>query len=320
MGSCPGRSEPRSPPTRRSARPPRPDDLRPPAYRHPGADEVPRDAPASLLALQRAIGNAATARLARQGGRGHRGEVEGREDARDRQTKRGHEDDERRGRPAGGRDRRGRRSDPTSDFESDWAGRAILMRYLFGEGDWDIRDDPDWTEYMKNSAILRKQVRDHLTEKVRREAEKDRKGRSAAEVEVARARGNRYPFVETFHGEMENGEGVVGYQYLHGTNKDVGDFEIVGWAEFLPDYGPSADPTGKNADLGTTVKLDVTFVWNDMIDPNPQYQTDSIKSWIAEIITLGEAEAYRISIGWREEVTVRVEGNGNTTITGYPAD
>lgn len=28
--------------------------------------------------------------------------------------------------------------------------------------------------------------------------------------------------------EIENGEDIIGYQYLHGTNADAGGFQIVG--------------------------------------------------------------------------------------------
>src|SRR6478752_6131091 len=33
--------------------------------------------------------------------------------------------------------------------DSDWAGEAILNRYLTGLGDWNIVDDPKWTAYMQ---------------------------------------------------------------------------------------------------------------------------------------------------------------------------
>ena len=49
------------------------------------------------------------------------------------------------------------------------------------------------------------------------------------------------PVTEQFPVEIENGEGIVGYQYLHGTNADVGGFEISGWARIVPGAVPSAD-------------------------------------------------------------------------------
>ena len=57
----------------------------------------------------------------------------------------------------------------------------------------------------------------------------------------------------------------------------------------------------------------------DRIDPNPIYETDRRKSTIAEIITLGRADPYRISITWSEETTVSLDASGNvTSASGYP--
>src|SRR5262249_37920102 len=156
--------------------------------------------------------------LQRQG-RGHRGGEEGREERRETRTTRTQEDDERRGRPAGG-SRRGRRSEG-SDFDSDWAGVAILERYLGGEGDWIISNSPPWTAYMKASALLRKQLRPQIVGQ-------------AKDLAHFHADG-RFPVATSFAAELENGEGIIGYQYLHGTNKDVGGFQILGSADVSHD-------------------------------------------------------------------------------------
>jgi hypothetical protein len=63
---------------------------------------------------------------------------------RERRTERGMRRDERRERTD---PREGERSGLTQSIESDWAGRAILERYLRGGGDWEIRDDPNWAAY-----------------------------------------------------------------------------------------------------------------------------------------------------------------------------
>ncbi len=115
-------------------------------------------------------------------------------------------------------------------------------------------------------------------------------------------------FNETFHQDIENGEGVVGYQYLHGTNKDVGDFNMNGNATITP----TAD--------GYEVRIKSNYTWNDKIDPNPQYSTDRRKSMLAEIITLGRAESYDIHITWPAETAVRLDRNGKViSVEGYPA-
>jgi hypothetical protein len=93
---------------------------------------------------------------------------------------------------------------------------------------------------------------------------------------------------------LENGEGVVGYQYLHGSDSTVGDFEMNGEA--------TLETWNASGGVGRVVVQGV-FVWNDRIDPNPIYTTDTWKSHYATICTMGRAKAYRIKIMWRETVT-----------------
>ncbi|MGH3937380.1 MAG: hypothetical protein ACRDTG_01895 [Pseudonocardiaceae bacterium] len=69
--------------------------------------------------------------------------------------------DERGGRRIDEDDRRNREpgGDGDGHFDNDWAGRAILERYLRGGDDWTITDDSDWSEYMRGNQILRDQLR-----------------------------------------------------------------------------------------------------------------------------------------------------------------
>jgi hypothetical protein len=194
-------------------------------------------------------------------------------------------------RPEGG-DRGG------SHTDNDWAGRAILERYLGGGDDWNINDDPDWSRYMMNNESLAQE----LTEPVQIQAQQ-------ALDNYLRGQGANASFDQTFHAEMENGEGIVGYQYLHGTSSDAGDFGFSGNTKVnaLPD--------------GTyEVVLDGAYTWNDTIDPNPQYSTDRWKSTLAEIFTLGQADPYDIHITWHAQTKVVMDAQGNVLrIEGYPA-
>jgi hypothetical protein len=114
---------------------------------------------------------------------------------------------------------------------------------------------------------------------------------------------------ESFQASMENGEGIVGYQYLHGTNMNVGGFQIGGTT------------TRTSGTEGVTVTLDLSYTWNDIIDPNPRYWTDRIKNFFAELITLGQADGYTISITWQARAIVEYDANGQVaSTTGYPFD
>lgn len=115
-------------------------------------------------------------------------------------------------------------------------------------------------------------------------------------------------FDAKFAQSIENGEGIVGYQYLNGTNADAGGFEHSGGTYVTP-----------RPDGTYEVRMDVSYDWNDVIDPNPQYSTDRWKSRLAEILTLGQADPYDIHIGWQEPTTVILDAQGNVvSMEGYP--
>jgi hypothetical protein len=117
------------------------------------------------------------------------------------------------------------------------------------------------------------------------------------------------PVHATFPMQIENGEGIIGYHYLHGTNNTVGGFQVSGNARRTS--GPQ----------GTVVVLDLSYTWNDIIDPNPQYGTDTLKSWFAEAITLGQADGYTVHIRWTSQAIVRFDQFGTMVYRGgWPFD
>ena len=185
-------------------------------------------------------------------------------------------------------DRRWRREEgangDTGHLANDWAGRSILSRYLTGGGDWHIDNDPDWSEYMQANSILTNDLRNRAIEDSQSLFQSND---SSAWID------------ENYHTNIENGEGVVGYQYLHGTN---GGFDREGALEIQ-----------RHSDGSATVTLEMEYTWNDVIDPNPQYNTDNWKNFIAEGITLGRADPYEISITWTETTVVELDPQGNPT-------
>ena len=196
-------------------------------------------------------------------------------------------------------DRATRRDEPgSSNFSNDWAGRAILERYLFGRGGrWDLDNDPTWSQYMMDNELLTENMR----------------GRNEAEAAAAVRRylsggPSTSTFDDRFHVAIENGEGIVGYQYLHGTNELAGDFHHRGSTQVTP-----------RGDGTFEVRMDVGYTWNDMIDPNLKYDTDRLKSKLAEILTFGRNEDYSIHITWDQSTTVIVDEQGRVISTeGWP--
>ncbi len=234
------------------------------------------------------MGNAALAALLLGEGLGRgRGEQGARDERDNRRESREIRSDDRRGRGEGG----DREEGTLNHLESDWAGRMLLMRYLAGSGDWTLDDDPDWTAYLGGNAMLASQIEHQLSTVARKLVDSE----AAGSVDVD----------HTFHAEIQNGESIVGYDYLHGTNASVGDFQITGIADVL------------RSGSGSTVSFSITHDWGDIIDPNPQYVTDNWKSFVAEVATLGQAAGYVLHVRWSEEVVVELDENGG--VIGYSA-
>lgn len=202
--------------------------------------------------------------------------------------------DDRLGIPPGARARERSRG---GDFESDWAGRELLQRYLDGGDDLTIRDDPDWNRYMMANPLLTAKLRGIV----------ERKAVLAYQDFTGPQHVGERSFDDSGPLEIQNGEGISGYQYLHGTNEEVGGFNFRGSTHVTRVAG------------GYEVRIPATYTWNDRIDPNGTYITDRVKSTVAEVFTLGRADGYDLHLSWSAETTVRLDEAGNVIeVRGYP--
>ena len=179
---------------------------------------------------------------------------------------------------------------------NDWAGRLIVSRWFTGQGDWTIKNDPDWTRYMTKHPRLQRQVAERV-------------GRIATQLASSGAKGE-VSIRDRFQGFLQNGEGMVGYQYLHGTNANTGHFTLGGRA------------TVTSAGDSKRVTFDMTSTWNDRIDPNEKYATDIWKSTLAKAASFGMAKDYDIRISWKSKFTAIVDRSGKVTFPdgGWPAE
>ena len=151
-------------------------------------------------------------------------------------------------------------------LKSDWAGRSILLHWLYGYGTDYIANEGRWGEYMRENAILGEFV-----------------------DSIANEYGGNLVIGETIlvdvttDAVIENGEDIIGYQYLHGTNADAGGFQISGiiWR-------------GSNRDICYNLKC----TWNDIIDPNPTYSSDRAKANLAKFIPYANPTDYNFSVTW----------------------
>ncbi|MBQ0897318.1 hypothetical protein KBX37_30360, partial [Micromonospora sp. U56] len=193
----------------------------------------------------------------------------------------------------------GRTPDDHGDWlDTDWAGLAILQRYLRGGDDWRITNDPAWNKYMMQNRILSDQLLPVITEVA---------GKALGAYRSSGMRENF--FYKQFHINIQNGEGLVGYEYLHGTNPDVGDFQV---GAFTSSYWGGSS--------GGTVEVFGQYTWNDIIDPNYNYTTDQQKNQWAEIISFGMADPYNIHITWHALTIVMFNASADVSnVVGYPA-
>ena len=164
------------------------------------------------------------------------------------------------------------------DVKSDSQGRDILWHWLYGKGKDFIKDNnKSWAKYMTDNDILQSKIQSIVTGYMSRIS-----------------CGGSMSFNETLVMEIQNGEQMIGYQYLHGTNADVGGFVISGTIV-------------KNANGAATISL--TYTWNDIIDPNFIYDTDSAKAKFAQGIPFANPTDYTIRISWADVSTTDASGN-----------
>ena len=107
--------------------------------------------------------------------------------------------------------------------------------------------------------------------------------------------------------EFQNGEGIIGYMYLHGPNP-----------HFSVNAQYEAMETITDPDCCKIKFTKVVYTWLDRMDPNEKYATDALKSWIGK--KLGGKD-YNISISFTEtEPFLYVETKLGIATTGaWPA-
>jgi RHS repeat-associated protein len=229
------------------------------------------------------------------GGGGGRGD---RDDRRER-------DDER----TGGTDRRrDRRRGPLgiTDPDSDWMGRAILDHYLTGGGmPMMVINDPDWDAYLRDYGYGA--LADGYAEPGSLSWSELLDVLDATSLNAVGA-ANGMATTNNLSIAFPNGEGILGTNYLHGSNIKAGGFVVH-----------SQVVSSSAGDGGTTYTLSNKFIINDVIDPNSIYWTDRVKSTFAEVVTLGGAQGYEISIFTTFETSVTISPTGSiVSRSGWP--
>jgi RHS repeat-associated protein len=96
-----------------------------------------------------------------------------------------------------------------------------------------------------------------------------------------------------FHAELPDNGYQTGFEMLHGTNATVGDFQISGTASI------------SQRGALKIISYEVTMTWNDIIDPNSRYLSDSVLAWILKH-TYSPAD-YTFRMSWTQSITIILE-------------
>jgi len=172
-----------------------------------------------------------------------------------------------------GRTSKNHRIGSGDDLKFDRFGLKILFHYLFGGGkDLNI-SNKNWSNYMRKNELLSSQINNALMD-----------------IVYSQDSGtNNIDFSIQIHVEIENGESIIGYQYLHGSNPDMGDVKITGTMI-------------QNVD--GTITASYSAQWNDIMDPNPDYPTDIKKAKFAKVMSFGASRDYIMRIRWENTVVL----------------
>ena len=155
----------------------------------------------------------------------------------------------------------------------DSKGVEIGMHYLIGGGSSIDEIDGEWGDYLMKNEVLAGKVGDIVMP-----------------IGDALEEGSSIKVSMQIPMEIENGEGIIGYQYLHGTNEDAGGFQING--------------TISKNNKGDII-LSLIYAWNDIMDPNPNYATDIKKSDFAKQIPFINPMDYEMHIIWYDKTIIR---------------
>jgi hypothetical protein len=186
----------------------------------------------------------------------------------------------------------GKYSFTISDFKSDWAGREILKQYLYGKGKERKYTSKKWANYMMKAKMCwccnydqKLTLKSYIENYVKNFILKRKNT-------IIRHTCKNYNV--TIKASLANGESIYGYNYLHGTN---GGLNLNIGAVYMAKAG------NKNIKAFWVI---VKCTWNDRIDPNYQYTSDSYKAGLAQKIPFANPKDYDIKIIWTQYMKVYI--------------
>jgi hypothetical protein len=180
--------------------------------------------------------------------------------------------------------------------------REIFDLWFNGKAPDEVTFDNDrWSDYMSAEERLPGQINDQLT--THAEQLRDQVDKSSGRLQES--------FDLTFHAEVgkEVGGNRTGYNVLHGSNKEAGDFVITGRFTAV-----RSGPAG-GAYVVTYDNLEYTF--NDIVDINKKYSSDVTLGRMARNMAVclktGPPKDYTLHIKWQAGQPIKISVKAGTT-------
>ena len=155
----------------------------------------------------------------------------------------------------------------------DYAWELLFGHWLGGNGaELDVFFDGYFTDYMNSNRLLNNQIRYWIWNYIR--------GFDGGLINMRR------------HAVIENGY-TTGYELLHGSNGEVGDFQMSG---------------GFTTHIEGAYKIyniDLVCTWNDIIDPNHDYVYDTLLEWFVRRFSETTPYDYVVRIKWNKHLILR---------------
>jgi len=184
----------------------------------------------------------------------------------------------------------------TARLVMDEYAREIFDLWFNGKAADEVTFDNDkWADYMRAEERLTQQINDQLS--VHAEQLRDQVDKSSGRLQD--------DFSLTFHAEVgkESGGNRTGYNVLHGTNRDAGDFEVNG--RF------TAVRSGPPGSAYRVTYDNLEYVFNDIVDVNKRYSSDVALGRMAHNMALcmktGPPKDYTLHIKWEAGDPVKID-------------
>ena len=151
-------------------------------------------------------------------------------------------------------------------------------------------DNPKWANYMRQEANLARHIDEELLAYARSIV-------AVMKVDPTCTGRLSRPFKLTFHAEVGSKDGGygTGYEALHGTNRDAGDFQVTGSLRVTTSMMPARGTYTATFD-------NLVFVFNDIVDVNKKYEKDvtyaQVAVDLANALNAGPPRDYILRIKW----------------------